>query len=318
MNKSLRLLIIIINYKTPKLVCDALESLDKQINVSTDKVVIVDNNSQDNSISEINNFIEQKGWTAWVSVISSSVNGGFSAGNNIGMQTVDAEYYLLLNSDAFVRDGAIDSLLETAESDSSIGIVGPRLEWDDGLQQVSCFFNLTPLNSFITAAKTGVFTRLFAMFNVRETSIPLELHGEIEHEWLSFACVLIRGEMVRDIGLMDEGYFMYREDNDYSRRAVEAGWRLKYVANASVVHLNKGDSNQTFLKRLPPYYFESRTRYLSKYYGKFGLLSANIFWSLGRSVSLLREVVERKPTAFHPTMIRDIWIGFFKGMKKEK
>lgn len=307
---SLRLLVVIINYKTPELVCQALESLFNEINIESDKVVIVDNNSQDNSVNEITGFISLKGWDSWVTVVPSATNGGFSAGNNIGIQSANAEYYLLLNSDAYVRNNAIQSLFAVAEANPSVGIVGPKLEWPDEKQQVSCFYNLSPANSFLQSAKTGIFTKLFGFFGVKEVAMPLEQHSIEQPEWLSFACVLLRGEMVNDIGLMDEGYFMYREDNDYCRRAIEGGWDLQFESKSRVVHLNKGDSNQSFVKRLPPYYFRSRSRYFIKYYGRFGLFMANVLWSMGRSVSLLRELVQRKSGVFHSTMLLDIWTGF--------
>jgi len=310
-NKKIRLLVVIINYKTPELVCDALISLANEINFNIDRVAIIDNNSKDNSISKIDAFIESNDWQDWCEVIPSNINGGFSAGNNIGIQSTEAEYYLLLNSDTLVRDNAINALLETAKSDSSLGIIGPRLEWLDGKQQVSCFYNLSPANSFLHSVKIGVFTRLFGLFGTHEVAIPTEQHEITKPDWLSFACVLLSGKMVREVGLMDEGYFMYREDNDYCRRAVNAGWKLKYEAKARVVHLNKGSSNKMGVTRLPKYYFNSRARYFVKYYGRLGLLTANIFWSVGRCISLLRETVSRKPRVFHITMWLDIWTGFF-------
>jgi hypothetical protein len=310
-NKKLRLLVIIINYKTPQLVCDALESLDKQIEMGTDKVVIVDNASQDDSVTTINTFILSKGWDSWCNVIPSLQNGGFSAGNNIGIQSVDADYYLLLNSDAYIRDNAIKSLMLSAEADPSLGIIGPKLEWPDGSQQVSCFHNLSPANSFLHAAKTGVFAQFFKLFKIKEIVIPLEQHETERPDWLSFACVLLNGKMIKEIGLMDEGYFMYREDNDYCRRAINAGWRLKFESGSRVVHLNNGSSNQFGVKRLPKFYFNSRSRYFLKYYGRSGLLIANIFWSLGRIFSSLKELLFQKPKAFHSSMWKDIWIGTF-------
>jgi len=309
-DKTLRLLVVIINYKTPELVCQALESLSDKINIESDKVVVVDNNSEDNSVNEITNFISLKGWGPWVTVVSSETNGGFSAGNNIGIQSANAKYYLLLNSDAFVLPAAIIKLLDVMESDNKAGIVGPRLEWPDGSQQVSCFKNLTPLNGFLSAVKTGIFTKLFTLFGIKEVAISLDKHEIERPEWLSFACVMLRGQMVKEIGLMDEGYFMYREDNDYCRRATEAGWGLVFEPKSKVVHLNKGASNQMGLKRLPKYYFQSRSRYFIKYYGRLGLFMANLYWSLGRCISLLRELIQRKPKAFHSTMLFDIWVGF--------
>jgi len=310
-NDGLRLLVVIINYKTPDLSCDAVKSLAEQIDSTCDKVVVVDNASQDNSLEFINDFIDVNGWGDWVSVIESGLNGGFSAGNNLGIRSVDAQYYLLLNSDAYVHENAVECLRFAADSNPRSGIIAPRLEWPDGSQQVSCFYNLSPENSFLQGAKTGVFTKLFGFFGSKEVAIPLEQHNIEQPEWLSFACVLLRGEMVKEIGLMDEGYFMYREDNDYCRRAINSGWKLKFEPKSRVVHLNNGSSNQSGVKRLPTFYFNSRARYFLKYYGRLGLLQANIFWCAGRCISSLREMLSRKPKAFHSTMWADIWTGFF-------
>jgi len=307
----LRLLVVIINYKTPDLSCGAVRSLAEQIDPTCDKVVVVDNASQDSSVEIINDFIDVNGWGDWVSVIESDLNGGFSAGNNLGMKSVDAQYYLLLNSDAYVHENAVECLRVTADSNPRAGIIGPRLEWPNGSQQVSCFYNLSPVNSFLHSAKTGVFTKLFGFFGSKEVAISLVQHNIGQPEWLSFACVLLRGEMVKDIGLMDEGYFMYREDNDYCRRAINAGWKLEFEPKSRVVHLNNGSSNQSGVKRLPKFYFNSRARYFLKYYGRLGLLQANVFWCAGRCISSLREMLSRKPKAFHSTMWADIWTGFF-------
>jgi len=308
--RKYRLLVVIVNYKTPELTCDALKSLYGDLSLD-DYVVVVDNDSQDDSVDVISSFIRLRKWSRWVGVVESGINGGFSAGNNMGIQYADAEYYLLLNSDAYVRKGAVQSLVNTADGNPSIGIVGPNLEWPDEKQQVSCFYNLSPVNCFLQSAKTGVLTKIFSSFGIKEVAIPLEHHKTERPEWLSFACVLLRGEMLKEIGLMDDGYFMYREDNDFCRRATKAGWGLMFEPKSRVVHLNKGDSNQAAIKRLPKYYFHSRSRYFIKYYGHFGLFLANIFWSLGRCVSLMREFIQRKPKIFHSAMLCDIWLGFF-------
>lgn len=320
LNKTVdwHLLVVIINYRTPKLVCDALSSLERELDHTEAHVVVVDNNSGDNSCEFINQHISKENYKSWVTLVSAELNGGFSYGNNIGMKFANADYYLFLNSDAYVLPGAIINLLEAMESDNKVGIVGPKLEWPDGSQQVSCFKNLTPQNGFLSAVKTGIFTKLFTLFGIKEVAISLDQHQIERPEWLSFACVMLRGQMVKEIGLMDEGYFMYREDNDYCRRATEAGWGLVFAPKSKVVHLNKGASNQMGLKRLPRYYFQSRSRYFIKYYGRLGLFMANLYWSLGRCISLLRELIQRKPKEFHSTMLFDIWVGFLTQVRKNE
>lgn len=307
---ELRLVVVIINYKTPALVCDALLSLEKEICFLTDRVVVVDNFSNDDSVKIIGAFIANQNFSSWVEVVDSGVNGGFSAGNNIGIQHFDADYYLLLNSDAYVLEGAVSNLIAAMSSDTRIGVVGPQLEWPNGQQQVSLFRHLTPWNSFLSSAKTGLFTKLFGFFGLEEVAIDVNKHHQVKPDWISFACVLLKKEVIKEVGLMDEGYFMYREDNDYCRRAEEMNWKLSYEPNARVVHLNQGASNNFGVKRLPKFYFQSRSRYFIKFYGRSGLLFANLMWSFGRVISIIREIVQSKPNAFHGTMMKDIWIGF--------
>ena len=122
-----------------------------------------------------------------------------------------------------MKRGALTALAETLTRDTSIGLVGPRLEWGDGGLQVSCFRKISPLSELLTAAKTGPVTRIFsrsevAIFDppVREVSSTAPAGGDqAEIDWISFACVLIRREVVEQIGPMDEGFFMYFEDVDY-------------------------------------------------------------------------------------------------------
>ncbi len=315
LSDQMRLVVVIINYKTPDLVIGALGSLESEIHYEKDKVVVVDNASNDGSLDKISAYIKKRKWTDWIDIIASPVNGGFSAGNNLGFEHMQAKYYLLLNGDAWVHPKSISTMIKTMEKEKYLGLVGPRIEWEDGTQQVSCFHNVTPSASFLNAARTGVFTRLAGLLGVKEVAIPVEDKYE-QPDWLSFACVLLKYEMVKDVGLMDEGYFMYYEDNDYCRRALDSGWQLIFDNGARVVHLNKGDSNQNGIKRLPHYYYRSRSRYFLKFYGRFGLLRANTFWFLGRCVSLLRELFERKQAAFHSMMWWDIWIGFWDDYDK--
>lgn len=308
---SKRLVIVIVNYKTPDLVIGALNSLENEINPSIDQVVIVDNNSSDNSITSLKKSIDKNNWSNWVSLIESVTNGGFSAGNNQAISAYDAKYYLLLNSDAYVLKGAINTLLNEADNNCSLGILGPKIVWPNNEVQVSRFNDMTPLGQFISVAQTGIITRWFNQLGIYEIPIDTNKHGSTQ-DWLSFACVLIRGKVFNNTGLLDEKYFMYREDNDYCKRARLSNWQLKYVPEASIVHLNQGLSN-TIKKRMPNFYYYSRSRYFLKFYGRSGLLLANIAWTLGRVVSFIREVFTRKKTNIHPMTIIDIWKGFLYG-----
>jgi len=229
-----RLAVIVVNYRTPSLVFNCLASLEPEIEPGQDVVVVVDNDSKDGSAKQIEAAIVERAWAPWARVVRSPVNGGFSAGNNIGIGEVAAEAYLLLNSDTTVRPGAVRELLDALRANPRAGMVSPRLEGPDGTPHVSCFRYVSPLGEVIRSAGTGPVTRLMGRFDV---PVP-PADAPTDFEWTSFACILVRNEVLQEVGLMDEGYFMYYEDLDFCRRARNAGWGGLHWPRARVVHLH--------------------------------------------------------------------------------
>lgn len=304
------LAIVIINYRTPKLVMDCLQSLQPQIDATRHRVILVDNDSGDDSVPILEQAIKDYHWETWVNFIPSPVNGGFSAGNNIGMKAITANAYLLLNSDTIVRTGAIASLERALTKHPEAGLISPRLEWPDETPQISCFRYHSAISQFIDAAATGPITKLLKAYDV---PIPIS-DTPFEPQWTSFACVLIRGEVIEQIGLMDEGYFMYFDDVDYCRRARNAGWKVLHWPDARVVHLRGGSgsvkSEVAARKRPRPYLYASRSRYFAKFYGKIGLWVVNIFWLLGRSVAWIREMIGHKKPHTCEFQEQDIWMNW--------
>ena len=312
---KMRLSIIIVNYRTPQLVIDCLTSLQNEIEVGRDSVVVVDNFSGDDSVAQIEQAVTKNQWHDFVRVLPSSINGGFSAGNNLGIKAVRATAYLLLNSDTIVRPRAIELLLDAMEVNPEAGLISPRLEWPDGTPQISCFRYHSPVSELIKAAATGPVTQLLTNYDV---PIPVS-DTPITPEWTSFACVLIRGAVIEQIGLMDEGYFMYFDDVDYCRRAKNAGWQILHYPQARVVHLRGGSgsvkADLAARKRPKSYLYASRSRYFTKFYGLIGLWIANLFWLIGRSISLIRELLKNKEPHTCEYEILDIWQNWRNPMK---
>jgi GT2 family glycosyltransferase len=311
-DRRLRLAVVIVNYKTAKLVMQCLESLLPELAGIDARVVVVDNCSGDGSVAALEAWAAAHDPDKRVQVVAAETNGGFSAGNNTGICAADADYYLLLNSDTIVRPRAIAILLQTAERHPEAGLVSPRLEWPDGTPQESCFRYMSPLSELIGAAQTGPLTSMLKRFDV-----PLAVSDTmVNPDWTSFACVLVRREVVNDIGLMDDGYFMYFDDIDYCRRARAAGWGILHNPEARIVHLRGGSSpvkqRAVERKRLPRYYYASRTRYFFLAHGWVGLTLANLLWSLGRLVSKSREIVERRGPGIPDKQWLDIWTNWLR------
>jgi len=309
--KDNQLAVVIVNYKTPQLVIDCLGSLLPEIAELKAKVVVIDNASQDDSCELIQRWINDRACCDKVQLISSADNTGFSGGNNAGIKAVKAEHYLLLNSDTLVRKGAINLLLNAAKKDDLAGLISPRLEWPDATPQESCFRFHTPISELISSANTGFVTKIFQKFNV-----PFKVSEKAAYyDWTSFACVLVKAEVFKDVGLMDDGYFMYFEDVSFAHKAQQAGWKVLNIPTAHVVHLRGGSSpvksQAKQRKRLPRYYYESRTRFFYQIYGRTGLLMANVFWTLGFGISLFRRLLSSTfKTNVSECQWRDIWVNF--------
>ncbi len=303
--------IVVINFRTPDLIRDCLTALAGDLAALDAHVVVVDNFSNDGSADEIEQWLgDGAAWKARAQLIRSKTNSGFSGGNNQGIGALDAEFYLLINSDAMVRPGALKALIAAAAREPGAGIIAPRLEDEDGTPQISCFRFHSPLSEFLSAAQTGPLDALFCF-----AVVPMPVAGApIDCQWASFACVLIRREAIDDAGPMDEGYFMYFEDADYCRAVRLAGWRIVYEPAARVVHLRGGTAPVKALmkakKRPPAYYYAARTRYFRKTYGSFGPAAANLMWLAGRAVARLRAFTGKPAPALCEHQGKDQWINW--------
>jgi N-acetylglucosaminyl-diphospho-decaprenol L-rhamnosyltransferase len=315
---TVKLCVIILNYRRADLTIGCLEALAPEVASHDDRcAVCIDNGSDDGSADAIENAIENQGWSKWLTFIRSPENRGFAGGNNVGFRAKQAENYLLLNSDSRPTPGSITRMLQTLEENPNVGAVGPRLQHPDGEPQISCFRYRTPISEMLEAASTGLLDRVFANFRVWT-----QVYDEpVEPQWLSFACIMIRRAVVDQIGLMDEQYFMYFEDIDYSRQIRKAGWRILHDPRARVIHIRGGTSSvkaaMKARKRVPRYYYESRSRYFAKFYGgAVGLWMTNVLWLLGRSIALARETFGSKQRDVCELEARDNWTNWLAPLRR--
>lgn len=307
--------VVIINYRTPDLIIQCLAALGPQLEQVGGRAVIVDNHSEDGSPDKIaayldaasldkGSFLEKDGddtsWKERINLVRSKKNTGFSGGNNIGVSYLDSPFYVLLNSDTILREGALANLIDAAARHPEAGVIGPRLEDIDGAAQQSAFRFHSPLSEFLSGAHLGP---LDALFRFALIARPVSDTPQFT-DWVSFACVLIRRDAIDAAGPMDEGYFMYYEDADYCHAITKAGFRIQYNPTARVVHLRGGSSPVKSAiksrKRPPAYYYASRTRFFAKKYGPLGPILANFAWHVGRVAARLRLIKgETTPQTCH-------------------
>lgn len=284
--------IVIVNYQTAAMVCDCLHSLIPQIH-GIGQIIIVDNASGDDSVEKLNAFIANCGLARVCRVLSNDFNGGFSYGNNSGIRLALAvmtppDYLFLLNPDTLVSPGAIAQLLQFMHSHPKVGIAGSRLLNADGGIECSAHVFPSPLGELEGGARLGILSKL-----LRRHVVPIAPR-QIEHpcDWVSGASMVVRRQVFEDIGLLDEGYFLYFEEVDFCHRSKNADWECWHVPGAHVVHLEGAATGITqAAKRRPAYWYNSRRRYFVKHHGVGGLILADILWSLGRISYLLRRLL---------------------------
>jgi N-acetylglucosaminyl-diphospho-decaprenol L-rhamnosyltransferase len=202
--------------------------------------------------------------------------------------------------------------LAAADEHPQAGLLGPSFEEGDGRWSASCFRDFHPISELVDAACSGPVTRLFHKY---EVSIPAaECTSAVD--WVGFACVLIRRAVIEQIGLLDDGYFMYFEDADYCRRARAGGWQVVHAPQLRVVHFQGSSSgiNPQYidLRRRPRYYYAARARYYRNHCGQLGLVAANLLWNAGRVVSWLHEAAGNKRPHARQLQWRDIWTDCFR------
>ena len=286
--------IVIVNYRTADLAVDCLHSVAGQIaELPNLRAVVVDNASGDGSLEKLALAIDRERWHGWVSLIPLDRNGGFAFGNNAGIRHAlrsphHVDYVMLLNPDTIVRTGAIGALVSFVKSHKEVGIAGSRLENGKGEAERSAHHAPTPLGELESSARFGVLSRLFHRYAV---SPPLR---ETAHEcdWVSGASLMVRREVFEQIGLLDEGYFLYFEEVDFCSRAQRAGWQVWFVPESRVVHFEGAATRIGSIgSRRAPYWYNSRRRYFVKHFGVLGLILADALWALGRMSLGLRRIV---------------------------
>jgi GT2 family glycosyltransferase len=290
----MRTCIVIVNYRTAALVADCLHSLVPQVgDLAGGRVLVIDNDSGDGSREAIAATVADQGWQAWVQVLSGGRNGGFSFGNNIGIcEALSADpppdCVLLLNPDTVVRPGAIAALVSFMRTNPQAGIVGSQLENAAGGIECSAHRAPSPLGDLDAGARLGVLSRLLERHVISPPVSP-QAHP---CDWVSGASMLVRREVLRDIGLMDEGFFLYFEEVDYCCRARAAGWQVWYAPESRVLHLEGASTGiHAKARRRARYWYDSRRRFFVKHHGVAGLLLADGLWAAGRLSFLLRRAL---------------------------
>jgi len=250
----LDLAIVIVNYRTPHLLRACLASIYASQGDLTFRVCVVDNCSRDESCEMVEAEYPQ------VKLIASEVNGGFSFANNLGIKTFgfdgdvgesidDPErlprYVLLLNPDTRLSPTALADMVAFMDARPDVGAAGPRLVRQDGSLDLACrrSFPSPQVSLYRMTGLSKLFprSRRFGRYNLTylDPSVTTEVDAVVG------AFMMVRREAILQVGLLDESFFMYGEDLDWAYRMKQAGWRIFYNADVTVLHYKKASSRHS-------------------------------------------------------------------------
>jgi len=241
---QLDLAIVIVNYNTRELLRDCLDSIFAGHRDFAYQVCVVDNNSPDGSAALVREIFPQ------VHLIESRVNCGYACANNLGLRAMgfDAHqlshsnsfsyprYVLLLNPDTLLPPSALQEMLAFMDAHPEAGAAGPRLVLPNGQLDRACrrSFPTPEVALYRLTGLSFLFPRSprFGRYNLsfRDPDETIEVDSVVG------AFMMARGKAVQQAGLLDENFFMYGEDLDWAYRIKQAGWKIYYNADVTVLH----------------------------------------------------------------------------------
>jgi len=216
--------VLIVNYASWPLTLRCIESL-RETRYEDFEIVVLDNDS-----------VQPPELPSGVRLIRNKENVGFARANNTGIAASSGDPIVLINPDTLVERDFFEPLKRFFEENPRVGIAGPRILDSEGDLQLSARREISALSGFL--GRTSLLTRLFPRSSLVKSQFPAvtDQSHPSSVDWVSGACMVVRRDTLRDIGPLDERFFMYFEDADLCRRARAAGWLVYYLPQVEIVH----------------------------------------------------------------------------------
>jgi N-acetylglucosaminyl-diphospho-decaprenol L-rhamnosyltransferase len=279
--------VVVVAYRSRELLRRCLDSLVSHRPQGELNLFVVDNASGDGTVELLGDRFPD----VWLHAAADNL--GFAKATNIGIRAGKAPYVLVLNPDTEATSGALDRMLDLMDAQPQIGIAGCRLELEDGsLDHAAKRSFPTPLSAL------GHFSGL----GLGSYTAPDVVFGPVDA--VNGAFMLIRRAALEEVGLFDEGYWMYMEDLDLCYRFCEAGWLTWYEPSVTVMHLKGGTSGPIRSPRLHYAFHYGMFRFYRKHYAArhsrvmnvavYAGIAGKLAISVARS-GLRRTVARRRP-----------------------
>lgn len=225
----MRLSVIVVSWNVVNLLRVSLETLKKDLGDLDAEVFVIDNDSADGSAEMVRTE------HPWVRLIANDSNRGFAAANNQALKLARGEFIFLLNPDTEIKPGAVAGLIRFLEENPKAGIVAPQLLNSDGSIQRSCRAFPTFLGmvyELLGLSKMFPNHPIFGSYKMLDFE-----HDELRQvDQPEGACLMLRREVIDEVGSLDEGFFMLFEEVDWCYRIKQAGWQIWFDPTYQVVH----------------------------------------------------------------------------------
>lgn len=247
--------IIIVSYNTRDITERCLNSIQISNYKFQIEVIVVDNASTDGSVEMIKKRFPK------VKLIATKTNLGFAKGNNLGMKEATGDYFLLLNSDAFLENDTLNKCLNYI---GQCDVLGCKLTYENGKLQPSAGYLPNPLNTFIWV--WGIDTWPIVK-NIFPSVHPKQANWFVKNKtvgWVTGAFMFMKRDVYEKTQGFDEKYFMYGEEVDWCKRISDAHFLIKYIADFSIVHLQ--GASQANMSQALSREMQGLAYYFKKYY----------------------------------------------------
>jgi len=221
--------VILVNYRTPDLTVRSLDSILRQGIATIEHIVVIDNNSRDGSVDRIRKSFPK------LKIVASDRNGGFGAGVNLGLRGRREQYLLVLNPDTYFENNSVLKVVSYMMQHPDAGLVGLDLVDNDGSRQFSArrFYSFLD----VISRRIGVLGKLLRDRMDRHLMKDAWQAGKpFDAEWIMGTGFVVNRNLIMALGGMDETYFLYMEDVDLCARVWNAGFRVKCIPGARLVH----------------------------------------------------------------------------------
>ena len=234
--EKMDLSIIIVNYETFDLTLQTIKSVIDNDHPFEYDIYVVDNASKDGSIERLKEILFNEFEDGLIKFIVNNKNKGFAYANNVALNEITSKYVLLLNSDTVVVDNCLEDSLKYMKSHEDVGALGCKIVLPDNTLDKACrrsfpdfyvsFYRLTGLSYLFPKSKR------FGRYNLTY----LDDNGTYEVDCIVGAFMLVRSKVIKEVGPLDDTFFMYGEDIDWCYRIKAANLKIIYYGDAKIIH----------------------------------------------------------------------------------